>query len=72
VRTCAARLLLILLSAQSDRLDYSLLMILGIFSWLSGLTRYGVLANRLDPVVCIPMVTGIEPVYSGICTKLIM
>jgi hypothetical protein len=57
VRTCAARLLLILLSAQSDRFDYSLLMILGIFSWLSGLTRYGVLANGLDPV-------GVHPWWS--------
>jgi hypothetical protein len=50
VRTYASRLLLVLLSVQSDRLEYPLLIILRIHRWLSGLTWYGVLANGLDPV----------------------
>jgi hypothetical protein len=38
----------------SDRLEYPLLMSLRIPGWLSRLTRYGVLANELDPVGVFP------------------
>jgi hypothetical protein len=54
VKTYASRLLLVLLSAHSNRLEYPLLIILRIPSWLSGLTWYGVLANELDPVDVYP------------------
>ena len=45
--TCFATVI-VLLIVLSDMLEYPLLTILRIYTWLSGLTRSGVLTNGID------------------------